>query len=195
MQADGLPLSLLGTFTGLLPEWRPCAALAGRIRNTPEAYESLIDPNILSLNILSSGYIHPSQDDRCVPLLFLFFLSCDEGWQGDIGSPSLPCRPVAALGGLFWSCRGSWGSGLPAPFLLEAAPHQALALQGIWMGVLLCSGSCDHRESVPICMEMMQESHLPLLPGDIGDASPRGLCPYHGFGMGGAAEGPKGFYL
>uniref|UniRef100_A0A8B9FSK9 plus-end-directed kinesin ATPase n=1 Tax=Amazona collaria TaxID=241587 RepID=A0A8B9FSK9_9PSIT len=35
-----------------------------RIRNTPEADESLIDPNILSLNILSSGYIHPSQDDR-----------------------------------------------------------------------------------------------------------------------------------
>lgn len=41
---------------------------AGRIRNTPEADESLIDPNILSLNILSSGYIHPSQDDRCVML-------------------------------------------------------------------------------------------------------------------------------
>lgn len=36
----------------------------GRIRNTPETDESLIDPNILSLNILSSGYIHPAQDDR-----------------------------------------------------------------------------------------------------------------------------------
>ncbi|KAM3835469.1 kinesin-like protein KIF1A isoform 2-T2 [Vipera latastei] len=36
----------------------------GRIRNTPEGDESLIDPNILSLNILSSGYIRPSQDDR-----------------------------------------------------------------------------------------------------------------------------------
>ncbi|KAM9248990.1 kinesin-like protein KIF1A isoform 5-T5 [Dugong dugon] len=35
-----------------------------RIRNTPETDESLIDPNILSLNILSSGYIHPTQDDR-----------------------------------------------------------------------------------------------------------------------------------
>lgn len=48
-----------------------CALFAGRIRNTPEADESLIDPNILSLNILSSGYIHPSQDDRCVPMLLL----------------------------------------------------------------------------------------------------------------------------
>lgn len=37
---------------------------AGRIRNTPETDESLIDPNILSLNILSSGYIRPAQDDR-----------------------------------------------------------------------------------------------------------------------------------
>uniref|UniRef100_A0A8C3XZK6 plus-end-directed kinesin ATPase n=1 Tax=Catharus ustulatus TaxID=91951 RepID=A0A8C3XZK6_CATUS len=42
----------------------PYRATACRIRNTPEADESLIDPNILSLNILSSGYIHPSQDDR-----------------------------------------------------------------------------------------------------------------------------------
>lgn len=49
------------------------ALFAGRIRNTPEADESLIDPNILSLNILSSGYIHPSQDDRCVPMLLLHF--------------------------------------------------------------------------------------------------------------------------
>ncbi|XP_075572901.1 kinesin-like protein KIF1A isoform X11 [Pelecanus crispus] len=48
----------------LSPEWHPRAVLAGRIRNTPEADESLIDPNIMSLNILSSGYIHPSQDDR-----------------------------------------------------------------------------------------------------------------------------------
>uniref|UniRef100_A0A670IY28 plus-end-directed kinesin ATPase n=1 Tax=Podarcis muralis TaxID=64176 RepID=A0A670IY28_PODMU len=41
-----------------------CFLLLGRIRNTPEGDESLIDPNILSLNILSSGYIRPSQDDR-----------------------------------------------------------------------------------------------------------------------------------
>uniref|UniRef100_A0A8I3QD89 plus-end-directed kinesin ATPase n=2 Tax=Canis lupus familiaris TaxID=9615 RepID=A0A8I3QD89_CANLF len=38
--------------------------LVRRIRNTPETDESLIDPNILSLNILSSDYIHPAQDDR-----------------------------------------------------------------------------------------------------------------------------------
>ncbi|XP_053354019.1 kinesin-like protein KIF1A isoform X8 [Clarias gariepinus] len=38
--------------------------VVGRIRNTPEADETIIDPNILSLNILSTGYIQPSADDR-----------------------------------------------------------------------------------------------------------------------------------
>ncbi|NWT06268.1 KIF1B protein, partial [Mionectes macconnelli] len=57
--------------TGSLIRWKEVRELVvGRIRNTPEADESLIDPNILSLNILSSGYIHPSQDDRCVMLSF-----------------------------------------------------------------------------------------------------------------------------
>ncbi|XP_068025535.1 kinesin-like protein KIF1A isoform X17 [Melanerpes formicivorus] len=51
--------------TGSLIRWKEVRELVvGRIRNTPEADESLIDPNILSLNILSSGYISPSQDDR-----------------------------------------------------------------------------------------------------------------------------------
>ncbi|XP_025892125.1 kinesin-like protein KIF1A isoform X7 [Nothoprocta perdicaria] len=51
--------------TGSLIHWKEVRELVvGRIRNTPEADESLIDPNILSLNILSSGYIRPSQDDR-----------------------------------------------------------------------------------------------------------------------------------
>ncbi|XP_073437324.1 kinesin-like protein KIF1A isoform X5 [Dendrobates tinctorius] len=38
--------------------------VVGRIRNTPEADESLIDPNILSLNILSAGYLSPEGGDR-----------------------------------------------------------------------------------------------------------------------------------
>ncbi|XP_072263896.1 kinesin-like protein KIF1A isoform X8 [Pyxicephalus adspersus] len=38
--------------------------VVGRIRNTPEADESLIDPNILSLNILSAGYRPPEGGDR-----------------------------------------------------------------------------------------------------------------------------------
>ncbi|XP_067309994.1 kinesin-like protein KIF1A isoform X2 [Pseudorasbora parva] len=45
--------------------WKEVKELViGRIRNTPEADETIIDPNILSLNILSSGYIRPSYDDR-----------------------------------------------------------------------------------------------------------------------------------
>ncbi|KYO40369.1 kinesin-like protein KIF1A isoform A [Alligator mississippiensis] len=53
--------------TGSHIRWKEVRELVvGRIRNTPEVDESLIDPNILSLNILSSGYIHPSQDDRWV---------------------------------------------------------------------------------------------------------------------------------
>ncbi|KAM9127879.1 kinesin-like protein KIF1A [Pangshura tecta] len=48
-----------------LIRWKEVRELVvGRIRNTPEGDESLIDPNILSLNILSSGYVNPSQDDR-----------------------------------------------------------------------------------------------------------------------------------
>ncbi|XP_039547441.1 kinesin-like protein KIF1A isoform X19 [Pimephales promelas] len=45
-------------------EWKEVRELVvGRIRNTPEADEAIIDPNILSLNILSAGYIRPTQDD------------------------------------------------------------------------------------------------------------------------------------
>ncbi|XP_066565237.1 kinesin-like protein KIF1A isoform X3 [Amia ocellicauda] len=51
--------------TGNDIEWKEVRELVvGRIRNTPEADETIIDPNILSLNILSAGYIHPMQDDR-----------------------------------------------------------------------------------------------------------------------------------
>ncbi|XP_056663399.1 kinesin-like protein KIF1A isoform X14 [Monodelphis domestica] len=51
--------------TGSHIRWKEVRELVvGRIRNTPETDESLIDPNILSLNILSSGYVQPSQDDR-----------------------------------------------------------------------------------------------------------------------------------
>uniref|UniRef100_A0AAR2LCS7 plus-end-directed kinesin ATPase n=1 Tax=Pygocentrus nattereri TaxID=42514 RepID=A0AAR2LCS7_PYGNA len=51
--------------TGNDIEWKEVKELViGRIRNTPEADETIIDPNILSLNILSVGYIRPSYDDR-----------------------------------------------------------------------------------------------------------------------------------
>lgn len=51
--------------TGNDIEWKEVKELViGRIRNTPEADETIIDPNILSLNILSAGYIRPSYDDR-----------------------------------------------------------------------------------------------------------------------------------
>ncbi|CAJ1059791.1 kinesin-like protein KIF1A isoform X18 [Xyrichtys novacula] len=46
-------------------EWRDIRELVvGRLRNTPESDETIIDPNILSLNILSAGYVRPMQDDR-----------------------------------------------------------------------------------------------------------------------------------
>ncbi|XP_048831815.1 kinesin-like protein KIF1A isoform X2 [Brienomyrus brachyistius] len=51
--------------TGHDIEWNEVKELVvGRIRNTPETDETIIDPNILSLNILSAGYICPMQDDR-----------------------------------------------------------------------------------------------------------------------------------
>ncbi|XP_077390206.1 kinesin-like protein KIF1A isoform X2 [Festucalex cinctus] len=46
-------------------EWRDVRELVvGRLRNTPESDESIVDPNILSLNILSAGYVRPLHDDR-----------------------------------------------------------------------------------------------------------------------------------
>ncbi|XP_037554229.1 kinesin-like protein KIF1A [Nematolebias whitei] len=46
-------------------EWKDIRELVvGRLRNTPEADENMIDPNILSLNILAAGYVRPLQDDR-----------------------------------------------------------------------------------------------------------------------------------
>ncbi|XP_077462837.1 kinesin-like protein KIF1A isoform X7 [Stigmatopora argus] len=46
-------------------EWRDVRELVvGRLRNTPEWDESAVDPNILSLNILSAGYVRPLHDDR-----------------------------------------------------------------------------------------------------------------------------------
>uniref|UniRef100_A0A674CKB5 plus-end-directed kinesin ATPase n=1 Tax=Salmo trutta TaxID=8032 RepID=A0A674CKB5_SALTR len=54
--------------TGNDMEWKEVKELVvGRIRNTPEADETIIDPNILSLNILSAGYIWPSYNDKYVP--------------------------------------------------------------------------------------------------------------------------------
>ncbi|XP_072330896.1 kinesin-like protein KIF1A isoform X18 [Scyliorhinus torazame] len=45
--------------------WKEVRELVvGRIRNTPESDDSVIDPNILSLNILTAGYTHPSLEDR-----------------------------------------------------------------------------------------------------------------------------------
>uniref|UniRef100_A0A7N6BSU6 plus-end-directed kinesin ATPase n=1 Tax=Anabas testudineus TaxID=64144 RepID=A0A7N6BSU6_ANATE len=50
-------------------EWNEVRELVvGRLRNTPESDETIIDPNILSLNILSAGYVRPMQDDRYVLL-------------------------------------------------------------------------------------------------------------------------------
>nr|XP_020465567.1 kinesin-like protein KIF1A isoform X9 [Monopterus albus] len=46
-------------------EWKEVRELVvGRLRSTPEADETIIDPNILSLNILAAGYVGPMQDDR-----------------------------------------------------------------------------------------------------------------------------------
>ncbi|XP_067315696.1 kinesin-like protein KIF1A isoform X16 [Pseudorasbora parva] len=64
--------------TGRDIEWKEVRELVvGRIRNTPEADETIIDPNILSLNILSAGYIRPTQDDRT-------FFRFDAAWDSSM---------------------------------------------------------------------------------------------------------------
>ncbi|XP_055502057.1 kinesin-like protein KIF1A isoform X12 [Leucoraja erinacea] len=50
--------------TGSDIHWKEVRELVvGRIRNTPESDDSIIDPNILSLNILTAGHTHPSLED------------------------------------------------------------------------------------------------------------------------------------
>uniref|UniRef100_A0A8C8J368 plus-end-directed kinesin ATPase n=1 Tax=Oncorhynchus tshawytscha TaxID=74940 RepID=A0A8C8J368_ONCTS len=45
-------------------EWKDVRELVvGRIRNSPEGDDAIIDPNILSLNILSAGHVKPMQED------------------------------------------------------------------------------------------------------------------------------------
>ncbi|XP_060690302.1 kinesin-like protein KIF1A isoform X14 [Hemiscyllium ocellatum] len=51
--------------TGSDIRWKEVRELVvGRIRSTPESDDSVIDPNILSLNILTAGYTHPTLEDR-----------------------------------------------------------------------------------------------------------------------------------
>uniref|UniRef100_A0AAV2L1K9 plus-end-directed kinesin ATPase n=1 Tax=Knipowitschia caucasica TaxID=637954 RepID=A0AAV2L1K9_KNICA len=46
-------------------EWRDIRELVvGRLRTTQESDETILDPNILSLNILSAGYVRPLPEDR-----------------------------------------------------------------------------------------------------------------------------------
>uniref|UniRef100_A0A671NFK8 plus-end-directed kinesin ATPase n=1 Tax=Sinocyclocheilus anshuiensis TaxID=1608454 RepID=A0A671NFK8_9TELE len=70
--------------TGNDIEWKEVKELViGRIRNTPEADETIIDPNILSLNILSSGYIRPSYDDSCLQP-FRTFYRFEAAWDSSM---------------------------------------------------------------------------------------------------------------
>ncbi|XP_062902181.1 kinesin-like protein KIF1A isoform X21 [Mobula hypostoma] len=64
--------------TGSDIHWKEVRELVvGRIRNTPESDDSVIDPNILSLNILTAGYTHPSLEDRT-------FYRFEAGWDSSM---------------------------------------------------------------------------------------------------------------
>uniref|UniRef100_UPI00398ECA6A kinesin-like protein KIF1A isoform X1 n=1 Tax=Pristiophorus japonicus TaxID=55135 RepID=UPI00398ECA6A len=64
--------------TGSDIRWKEVRELVvGRIRNTPESDDSIIDPNILSLNILTAGYAHPSLEDRT-------FYRFEAGWDSSM---------------------------------------------------------------------------------------------------------------
>uniref|UniRef100_A0AAR2K1D7 plus-end-directed kinesin ATPase n=1 Tax=Pygocentrus nattereri TaxID=42514 RepID=A0AAR2K1D7_PYGNA len=74
--------------TGSDIQWKEVRELVvGRIRNTPEADESIIDPNILSLNILSAGNIRPAPDDRlffCSLKYVLTFYRFEAAWDSSM---------------------------------------------------------------------------------------------------------------
>uniref|UniRef100_A0A8C7GN47 plus-end-directed kinesin ATPase n=1 Tax=Oncorhynchus kisutch TaxID=8019 RepID=A0A8C7GN47_ONCKI len=59
--------------------WKDVQELVvGRISNSPEGDDTIIDPNILSLNILSAGYVRPMQDDR---IFFGTFYRFEAAWD------------------------------------------------------------------------------------------------------------------
>ncbi|XP_060690306.1 kinesin-like protein KIF1A isoform X18 [Hemiscyllium ocellatum] len=64
--------------TGSDIRWKEVRELVvGRIRSTPESDDSVIDPNILSLNILTAGYTHPTLEDRT-------FYRFEAGWDSSM---------------------------------------------------------------------------------------------------------------
>ncbi|XP_069755442.1 kinesin-like protein KIF1A isoform X2 [Narcine bancroftii] len=64
--------------TGTDMHWKEVRELVvGRIRNTPESDDSIIDPNILSLNILTAGQTLPSLEDRT-------FYRFEAGWDSSM---------------------------------------------------------------------------------------------------------------
>ncbi|XP_054978934.1 kinesin-like protein KIF1A isoform X3 [Sorex araneus] len=82
--------------------WKEVRELVvGRIRNTPETDEPLIDPNILSLSVLSSGYVHPAQDDRQ-------FLDSD-----------MPSAPFGDESRTFYQFEAAWDSSMHNSLLLN----------------------------------------------------------------------------
>uniref|UniRef100_A0A8C7PWS1 plus-end-directed kinesin ATPase n=1 Tax=Oncorhynchus mykiss TaxID=8022 RepID=A0A8C7PWS1_ONCMY len=63
-------------------EWKDVRELVvGRIRNSPEGDDAIIDPNILSLNILSAGHVKPMQEDRFVVLGGGTFYRFEAAWD------------------------------------------------------------------------------------------------------------------
>lgn len=119
------------------------SAFPGRLRNTPESDETIIDPNILSLNILSVGYVRPLHDDRYV--LRLMF----EANVFHINSKILAnyCVPIAfwIMWQLSWIWKPLYGSDVCESYLrvcviAAAAPaleHDTRQMHGTY-GVTRC---------------------------------------------------------
>uniref|UniRef100_A0A3P9M376 plus-end-directed kinesin ATPase n=1 Tax=Oryzias latipes TaxID=8090 RepID=A0A3P9M376_ORYLA len=65
-------------------EWRDVRELVVRLRNTPEADETIMDPNILSLNILSAGYVKPLLDDQFLDSDMPTFYRFEAAWDSSM---------------------------------------------------------------------------------------------------------------
>ncbi|NXA52395.1 KIF1B protein, partial [Nothocercus julius] len=123
--------------TGSLIRWKEVRELVvGRIRNTPEADESLIDPNILSLNILSSGYIRPSQDDRT-------FYQFEAAWDSSMHNSLLLNRVTPYREKIYITlsayiearklCGRQWGAGLALGLTMENCTQPAVITKDFCM--------------------------------------------------------------
>ncbi|ERE82045.1 kinesin-like protein KIF1A isoform 2 [Cricetulus griseus] len=149
--------------TGSHIRWKEVRELVvGRIRNTPETDESLIDPNILSLNILSSGYVHPAQDDRT-------FYQFEAAWDSSMHNSLLLNRVTPYREKIYMTLSAYIEARYPRP--QQPPPHSSRALQSDTES----AGGSQHQQKGICCDLLESRVRVDKFSLDVQDFR---LCPW-----------------